>query len=268
MPYPAVEKIVDLARKVAGAPTLDSAAAHLCAIGDAIDARRMIFVADYASGGVLHPKVSAELDKYFDWDRQVTRSWFNRSLHLISPIGTRCRTDEQPFVWNACDVLRQIPARGEAPRGQWHFALERGIVAGITAPVHRPLGRVASVSWMTVSVDQRLDDVVADYGPLLSMAAQKFIQLVVGSDKQHREAAPALRTQFEEAGDLTVLELECLQWIALGKTDDEIAAIIGRSRAAVRFRLKSAMAKLGTTSRARAVAVCSQLGLLHPLVRA
>ena len=95
----APDPVVELARKVAAAPSLGDSAAHLCALGDAIGARRMSFVADYASGGVLHPKIVAELDKYFDWDRQVTRSWVNRSLHLISPIGTRCRTDEVPFLW-------------------------------------------------------------------------------------------------------------------------------------------------------------------------
>lgn len=273
MTHAAPDVIVDLARKVAAASTLDESAAHLCGIGDAIKARRMSFVADYASGGALHAKVSTELNKYFEWDRQVTRSWFNRSLHLSSPIGARCRTDEQPFVWNVCDVQRQPSSRGDAskgdaPRGQWHFSLERGIVAGITAPVHRPLGRVASVTWMTACDSQDLDRVVADYGPLLSMAAQAFIQMVIRADSEHNASAPGLRTQFKEAGDLTALEVECLQWIALGKTDDEIAQLIGRSRAAVRFRLKTAMAKLGTSSRAQAVAVCSQLGLLHPLVKA
>jgi LuxR family transcriptional regulator, quorum-sensing system regulator BjaR1 len=48
-------------------------------------------------------------------------------------------------------------------------------------------------------------------------------------------------------------EQECLQWIALGKTDQEIAAIIGLSPNTVRMYVEQAKDKLGTSNRTAAV---------------
>lgn len=54
--------------------------------------------------------------------------------------------------------------------------------------------------------------------------------------------------------DLTEREMECLSWISLGKTSDEIALIIGISRNTVNNYITSIMNKTATKSRAEAVA--------------
>lgn len=63
----------------------------------------------------------------------------------------------------------------------------------------------------------------------------------------------AKETETSQA-DLTEREMECLAWIAKGKTSDEIALIIGISRNTVNNYITSIMNKTATKSRAEAVA--------------
>lgn len=62
--------------------------------------------------------------------------------------------------------------------------------------------------------------------------------------------------------NLTARELECLQWAAAGKTDTEIAALIGVRPATTHFHIERAKKRLGAKTRAEAVG----LGLLHGLI--
>ena len=61
---------------------------------------------------------------------------------------------------------------------------------------------------------------------------------------------------------LTEVELETLQLIADGLTDDQIAAQLYRSLAAVKDRERGLRAKLGAKNRAHAVALGYQRGFL------
>ena len=67
--------------------------------------------------------------------------------------------------------------------------------------------------------------------------------------------------------NLTEREVECLSWVAMGKTDAEIAIIIDRSIPTIRFHLDNAMKKLNASNRTQAAALASQLGMLGSLIR-
>lgn len=62
--------------------------------------------------------------------------------------------------------------------------------------------------------------------------------------------------------DLTKRELNCLSWIADGKTNGEIARSLGLSEHVVVLYLASAIGKLGAANRTHAVAKAIRLGLL------
>jgi DNA-binding CsgD family transcriptional regulator len=61
---------------------------------------------------------------------------------------------------------------------------------------------------------------------------------------------------------LTERERDCLAFVAEGKTDWEIARLLGISEATTRFHLNNARRKLGAVNRAQAVARFAMLGLL------
>ena len=54
--------------------------------------------------------------------------------------------------------------------------------------------------------------------------------------------------------DLTEREIECLYWIAEGKTSDEIAVILGISRNTINNYITSVMRKTATKTRSEAIA--------------
>lgn len=62
------------------------------------------------------------------------------------------------------------------------------------------------------------------------------------------------RAQIEREMDLTERELECIYWIAEGKTSDEIAMILGISRNTINNYITSVMRKTATKNRSEAIA--------------
>lgn len=80
------------------------------------------------------------------------------------------------------------------------------------------------------------------------------------------EASEPDGTGVGEAGgnsfDLSEREIECLQWVSMGKTAWETAAILGRSQRTVEFHLKNAVGKLGASNTLHAAAISIRKGLL------
>jgi len=58
-------------------------------------------------------------------------------------------------------------------------------------------------------------------------------------------------------------ELQCLEWVSLGKTSWETASILGVSERTVNFHLRNACRKLNVYGRQAAVVKAVRLGLLH-----
>lgn len=58
-------------------------------------------------------------------------------------------------------------------------------------------------------------------------------------------------------------ELQCLNWVATGKTSWETAAILGLSERTVNFHIKNACRKLNVYSRQAGVTQALRLGLLQ-----
>jgi two-component system, NarL family, response regulator YdfI len=73
---------------------------------------------------------------------------------------------------------------------------------------------------------------------------------------------PAAATSSNEPVNLTDRELEVLQSVARGERSKEIAVQLGISERTVKAHLASIYSKLGVDSRAAAIAVAAQMGLL------
>jgi DNA-binding CsgD family transcriptional regulator len=69
------------------------------------------------------------------------------------------------------------------------------------------------------------------------------------------------------AQSLTDREREILQWIAQGKTNHEIATILGRSLFTVKNQVRRILEKFGASSRSEAADAAQALSLLGPLSR-
>jgi len=74
--------------------------------------------------------------------------------------------------------------------------------------------------------------------------------------------AAAVNTRVNARTDLTERELEVLMWVAQGERSKEIAVRLGISERTVKAHLASIYYKLGVDSRAAAIAIAAQKGLL------
>ena len=111
------------------------------------------------------------------------------------------------------------------------------------------------------------------YGPHRAIAS-----LHLGFARADLDAAQALRVQMaglllterlmefatpaEDMPALTERERDCLAFVAEGRTDWEIAALLGISESTARFHLNNARRKLGAVTRSQAVARLAVRGLL------
>lgn len=77
-----------------------------------------------------------------------------------------------------------------------------------------------------------------------------------------RSFAEATVQRGERDCDLTEREIECLYWIAEGKTSDEIAVILGISRNTINNYITSVMRKTATKTRSEAIAFAVRSNLV------
>lgn len=140
----------------------------------------------------------------------------------------------------------------------WRCLDHLGLSVAIVVPTHLPQGRFSNVGiyWDPDRSMEEWKHTVSAYLDTLFVIGHYFCDTV---DRKF-----ILKSVTAKHSGLTNRELECLEWTARGKTNRETAAIIGRSKATVRFHLENAMRKLGAPNRAGAVACAYAMGWLRP----
>lgn len=239
------------------AADLVEAAPLLVEIGKTIGLDRPAVVEDFSVARLIQSRDSGLLGEIFGWLPAQAAQPGGEPLHHVCPIGRACRVAVHPFVWRAADIGGAAFCWDRRSRDFWSHAADLGIIGGVAVPVHMPLSRVGAVGWLAVNQPVDLDAIVDTWGPQLRLAAYLFMDHVY----RERPDAPGMAV----AAALSERELECLTWVALGKTDAEIGELIGRSPSTARFHVDSAVEKLGVNNRTRAAAVASQLGMIRAL---
>ncbi|MFA7440635.1 MAG: LuxR C-terminal-related transcriptional regulator [Sphingomonadaceae bacterium] len=201
-----------------------------------------------ADGNVLAQTV-------FGWPASKEQWWKRPMLALSSPLPSICRYESDPFWANASGVhtrahnplLDQIDLSG--------FADHVNAPAAIVVPIHLPFGQIGAVSFSPLN-DCR-DDLTREfhlYADELEFHSRRF----VSSYSRVTSQRPWIPTNCR----LSRREVECLRWAAVGKTDVEIAMILERSCATVRFHIHNAATKLEAVNRSQTVFKATQLGYL------
>jgi len=191
----------------------------------------------------------------FGWREPAERWWERPLLALTSPLTLACRYESEPFWCNRIGIHTQQCNPHLVALDLTHF-FERAMTdVAIVVPIHLPYGQIGAVSFQPMESDR--DDLTAEfaqYGDLLGLFAHKFIASYVKvMDKQHWIPSDIC---------LSKREIECLRWAAVGKTDSEIATILSRSCATIRFHIHNAAVKLNAVNRSQTVFKAGQLGYL------
>jgi DNA-binding CsgD family transcriptional regulator len=168
-----------------------------------------------------------------------------------------CQNTAIPFVWSY-DYLPSIvfgveqkSTVGEA-LGIERLVKTTGFRGGISVPIRAPGGFFGYISFVSDGKFDYLKTKCEDSGDWLLGLAYHFYDAI----------ADKLVLQEARDRNLTPRQLQCLKLIAIGKTLDETAEILGLSYSTVRFHLKAAEMNLGTMSRANAIRKAAALGVL------
>lgn len=182
------------------------------------------------------------LDWPDDWLELYRQGNFVADDHIVAEARRRIA----PFTWSEARAERP-PSASE--QKIWDAAAKWGWTDGFSVPIHGPGGYFGLV-------------VLA--GKLQPVPPQLRIQLHILAFLAHERcrALTGLTLVADPKAALSSRELECMRWVGAGKTDWEIATIMGLAQTKVKTHVDQARKKLGAATRPQAVARLVLGGLL------
>lgn len=191
----------------------------------------------------------------FGWSEQDLAPWRNLDKALRSPLLRAARGAGGPFRIDQNSIFSGVKDRFLEQINLDGFEDQAAIPAAIGIPVHLPFGQIGAV--ILTSIDRTKRSLAADFADIAAAIAPAAARFVTGYIAVSRD-----ERYFPSDTILSSREVECLSWVAHGKTDYEISIIIGCSHAGVRYHLTRACAKLGAVNRAQSVFRACQLGYI------
>lgn len=193
----------------------------------------------------------------FGWVKRNERWWEDPRYALHSPIPRACRYEGEPF-W--CDENGFHCHTHNAFLNEIDLATYFTDVANtyrqlIIVPIHLPFGQISANSFPYTGL--KIDDfgiIFSKTSVLLGALTRRFISGYV--------SVAAQSNIIPSDCGLSKREAECIKWASIGKTDEEIGAIMSVCRSTVRYHIKRASEKLGSVNRTQTVFKATQLGYL------
>ena len=160
--------------------------------------------------------------------------WFDdQRLGRVDPVHRASQKSLIGFRWSSVPTLISLSPRDgqilDAARGF-------GLGGGFTVPANVPGEMLGSCSFVAAN-DDDLDESVLPYAQLAGQFAFETVRRMSGPRRT-------------PAAALTDRQLECILWVGRGKTDWEIAQILGVSPNTVIEHLRNARARYAASSRA------------------
>jgi DNA-binding CsgD family transcriptional regulator len=177
-----------------------------------------------------------------EWVRHFLEADF-QSIDPCIPTYMRLRG---AFTWSQAKEMNPELA----DTAMWSDARADGLVDGLIVPT-APGRRTAAIVRLVlpeVGVDPAVLPLLQSMSTVYATGTQSF--------------SATIRPDIPSPVPLRERELECLHWAARGKTNSEIATIVGISRHTVNSHIESAKVKLGVATRMQAAAFALRLGLL------
>ena len=194
--------------------------------------------------------VDAQLVIHQTYPVAWTEHYLEHRYYDVDPVLEYCTTNFTPLTW---DRVQREP--GSEAASMMNMAEDFGLRAGVSMPVHSPFGELGILSF---AIDQGTRD-----AQQTALAAVPHVQLLSAYLHEAVRRVERLAVSAPEA-ELTMRELECLRWVADGKSSWAIGQIMSLSERTVNFHIERAMGKLNVCNRQHAVAKAIVSGLLQP----
>jgi LuxR family quorum sensing-dependent transcriptional regulator len=176
-----------------------------------------------------------------DWEHvYVSRGWAATDV-MLTEVARKMR----PYSWDEARNGREptdAEAEVDAAAGRY------GWIERFAVPIHGPGGYQGVV--------------LMDAKSRCELSAADAFLLQAAALALHERCRKEQVSPNNPAVELSKREIECLKWVAAGKTDWEIAQLLGVAAPTVHFHVERAKKKLNTKTRAQAVAVSVLHGML------
>jgi LuxR family transcriptional regulator, quorum-sensing system regulator LasR len=182
------------------------------------------------------------------------KSWRDRydqeKFILVDPVMDHCRRRLVPLSWN------NIPNISDRQSDFMDEAKSYGLASGISFPIHSREGDVGVLSFSSNAhdafnhSDPQTAAALMAYGSLLATLVHDGMRRIINRPGNIMRSA------------LTPRELECLKWIASGKSSWEISLILGISEHGVLYHVRNIMFKFDTQNRHLAVLKAIACGIV------
>lgn len=187
----------------------------------------------------------------FTWVDPDLRYWEDRGFALRSAFVHAARAIAEPFWFDGARMATWRPSAALEAINDDGPVEAFGVAGAITAPAYLPGGVIGAVVWAT-------SDPGVDVAAVFEARAAELHALSLRFMASYAEARGAVAAPVR----LTRREIQCLKWAAAGKTDADIAQIIGISGPTVRFHVQNAALKLRVAGRAQAIHRAAGLGYI------
>jgi LuxR family quorum-sensing system transcriptional regulator CciR len=177
-----------------------------------------------------------------DWVEAYARA----GLHRSDPAQRLASVRPASFAWQD---LPQLTALSSAERALMGKARCAGLGEGFTVPLHAPGERAASCSFATIADEPFPGNALLAVELLAHVAFSTLFDLLHAG---RRSLAPRLTARQEE----------CVVLMSQGKTDWEIATILGLSEETVTAYLKAARQRFGVSRRTQLALAAVSHGLI------
>jgi LuxR family quorum-sensing system transcriptional regulator CciR len=249
------EALADILANMRAATDLKTGEAALDAVAALLGLPWACWVPDTS-----HPYELPQMDAYaraHGWPDELLKLWWSRHAALKMPFYIRCRFEQLPFIVS----LGQRHSLDRACREQTlitELIHRMGVTTLLVVPLHLAKGQVGIIVWAGNRKADGLAGVVTGIEGDLLAIGHRFMRIASHS-------LNSTVNGVNERSRLTPREWDCVRTLAQGYREAEIANLIGIKKATVRFHLDNVVDKFGCRTRAQAVALLGQLGLLGPI---
>lgn len=178
-----------------------------------------------------------------DYPEEWVNIYMERNYHLTDPVVRENFSKFTLQYW--ADTYRAMGVDKEFRATAEEFGLYSGYTSGIR-DLAGNAGGLFSFAGRAIEKCERTSAIIEVVTPHLFQALKR----ITSADK------------LKSAPTLSEREKEVLKWVALGKTTWETSVILGISERTVKFHVNNIMKKLNSVSRAHAVAIAFELGLV------
>lgn len=185
-----------------------------------------------------------------NYSRSWRRIYDANAYYEVDPVVFHCLNSSLPLVWTKENFINK-------PEQQlYEAASASGVCSGLCMPIHGPRGEFGMLNFIT---DEKSPaDVIRSKGlPQFALMRDYLIE-------SFQKIQSAAEKEVEKPPKLTARELECLKWVAAGKTSWEISRILSCAEVTVNYHVTNFMRKFNAESRQHAVISGIRSGLVTP----